>query len=107
MNAVPGRYQGGDRLPTVASMDTSPPQANRWPKLPASATPIVFAFYMSAIMAFLMCTVIVGVNTGWAVGLLSRILQSYILAMPVAFVCVLAVRPLVMALVRHTVQAPR
>jgi hypothetical protein len=73
-------------------------------KLPPRAQPIVFAFYMAAIMAFLMCSVIVGVSAGITPELPARVLRAYALAMPVAFVCVLAVRPLVLKLVGWTVR---
>lgn len=68
-------------------------------------TPVVFAFYMSAIMAMLMCTVIVGVNTGVRDGYIARVLGTYILAMPVAFICVMLVRPVVVRLVTASVRA--
>ena len=86
-------------------LSTARPQPRRLRKLPPASTPVVFAFFMSAIMAALMCTVIVGVNTGWAPGLAARIAHAYALAMPVAFAGVLAVRPLVLTLVRWTVRA--
>ena len=73
-------------------------------KLHPRYTPAVFAFYMSGIMAFLMSCIIVAVQTGVAPGYWSRALHSYIVAMPVAFVCVLLVRPLVMRLVALTVR---
>ncbi|MET0351514.1 MAG: DUF2798 domain-containing protein [Rhizobacter sp.] len=73
-------------------------------KLPKACAPVVFAFYMSAIMAALMCTVIVGVGTGWAPGFLLKVFEAYLLAMPTAFVCVLAVRPVVVRLVGWTVR---
>lgn len=79
--------------------------ASSW-KLPPQAQPIVFAFYMAAIMALLMCTVIVGVNAGLTPELPARVLRAYALAMPVAFVCVLMVRPLVLKLVGWTVRKP-
>ncbi|WP_153772805.1 DUF2798 domain-containing protein [Pseudomonas sp. MNR3A] len=72
-------------------------------KLRASATPYVFAFYMSAIMAMLMCFVITAATAGIDQGYLRKVLQAYQLAMPVAFVCVLMVRPVVMRLVAITV----
>ncbi len=75
----------------------------RW-KLPARFAPQVFAFYMAAIMAMLMCTVIVAVSSGVGEGFALRVLHAYRLAMPVAFLCVLVVRPLVMHLVKWTVQ---
>ena len=72
--------------------------------LPKRFTPIVFAFFMSGIMAMLMCLVIVGANSGLGAGYLEKVLKSYELAMPVAFVCVLLVRPIVMRLVAITIQ---
>lgn len=74
-------------------------------KIPKRFTPVVFAFYMAGIMAFLMCAVIVGAGTGLANGYLWRVLGAYALAMPVAFVCVLVVRPVVLRLTVATVQA--
>jgi len=73
-------------------------------KLPAKFTPVVFAFYMAAIMAFLMCSVIVGIGQGVGAGFPAKVLQAYVVAMPTAFVCVMLVRPMVMRLVRWTVQ---
>lgn len=73
-------------------------------KLPAKLTPVVFAFYMAAIMAFLMCSVIVGIGQGFGAGFPAKVLQAYVVAMPTAFVCVMLVRPMVMRLVRWTVQ---
>jgi len=52
-----------------------------------------------------MCAVIVGAGTGLAGGYLGRVLSAYALAMPVAFVCVLFVRPLVLRLTMATLQA--
>jgi hypothetical protein len=72
-------------------------------RIPARYTPIVFAFFMAGIMAMLMCFVIVGANSGLSAGYLLRVLHAYALAMPVAFVCVLIVRPLVVKLVSLTV----
>lgn len=51
-----------------------------------------------------MCSVIVGVSTGLTSQWPVRVLQAYTLAMPVAFACVLAVRPVVLRLVRWTVR---
>lgn len=72
-------------------------------KLPARLTPIVFAFFMSAIMAVLMCLIITAVNQGLGDGYLAAAVQAYQIAMPSAFVCVMLVRPLVMRLVSYTV----
>lgn len=73
-------------------------------KLPARYTPQVFAFFMSAIMAILMCAVIVAANSGLGAGYIERVARAYRLAMPVAFVCVMLVRPMVMKLVAMTVR---
>ncbi|MBI3898710.1 MAG: DUF2798 domain-containing protein [Gammaproteobacteria bacterium] len=73
-------------------------------KLPKQFTAILFAFYMSAIMAFLMCLAITLINTGYGGNFFTRAMQAYLVAMPMAFVCVLIVRPLVMQLVGWTVE---
>lgn len=73
-------------------------------RLPKSLSPVVFAFYMSAFMAALMTTVLVTLNTGFDNGLGWRIAKSYVIAMPIAFICALLVRPLVNALLKITIQ---
>ncbi len=75
----------------------------RRPKLGVRATPYVFAFYMSSIMAMLMCFVITAANSGINEHYLGNVLKAYQLAMPVAFACVLVVRPIVIRLVSWTV----
>ncbi|EKT4522198.1 DUF2798 domain-containing protein [Pseudomonas putida] len=72
-------------------------------KLHPAATPYVFAFYMSAIMALLMCFVITAASAGIGTDYLMKVFKAYQLAMPVAFICVLMVRPIVMRLVALTV----
>lgn len=72
-------------------------------KLRAGASPYVFAFYMSGIMALLMCFVITAATAGVDADYLSKVIKAYQLAMPVAFVCVLMVRPVVVRLVALTV----
>jgi hypothetical protein len=74
-----------------------------WRKLPAKLTPIVFAFYMSSIMAVLMCLIITAVNQGLGDGYLLAAIHAYQVAMPSAFICVMLVRPIVMRLVAGTV----
>lgn len=74
-------------------------------KLHRRYTGLVFSFYMSAIMAALMCTFVTAINTGFAGDFLWRVAHAYLLAMPVAFVCVLSVRPLVLLLVSKTVNS--
>lgn len=68
-------------------------------------TPVVFAFYMALVMAFLMCCVIVLANGGSTPGYWWRVFKAYAIAMPAAFACVLLVRPLVMRLVMRLVAA--
>ncbi|VEF11464.1 Protein of uncharacterised function (DUF2798) [Pseudomonas fluorescens] len=76
-------------------------------KLSPRATPYVFAFYMAAIMAFLMSLVITAANAGIHNDYLNNALHAYKLAMPVAFLCILVVRPIVIRLVALTVHPPR
>ena len=67
-------------------------------------TPLIFAFYMAAIMALLMCCVIVAAKDGLSGDYLRHVFDTYLLAMPAAFFCVILVRPLVMRLVAMTVR---
>jgi len=105
VNQAARGYRGGRAFPRMRSMTTmNPSRTTRFAKLPKACAPVVFAFYMSAIMAGLMCTVIVGVGTGWAPGFAVKVVEAYLLAMPTAFLCVLAVRPVVVRLVGWTVR---
>ncbi|UCU94959.1 DUF2798 domain-containing protein [Hydrogenophaga taeniospiralis] len=74
-------------------------------KLPNKFSALAFAFYMAAIIAFMMCLVLTAINTGVDGHFLSRVLSAYVVAMPVAFTCVVLVRPLVLRLVAMTVDA--
>ncbi|MCP1316042.1 MULTISPECIES: DUF2798 domain-containing protein [unclassified Halomonas] len=74
-------------------------------KLHPRFTPVVFALYMSSIMAFLMTLVITAVNSGLDGAFMSRVWQAYRVAMPVAFLCILVVRPVVARLVQWTVRS--
>ncbi|WP_047514106.1 DUF2798 domain-containing protein [Methylophilus sp. Q8] len=78
---------------------------NTFRKIPKKFTPYVFAFFMAGIMAFLMCMVIVAANSGIQTGYLWRVVHAYALAMPIAFFCVLIVRPVVMHLVARLVES--
>lgn len=80
--------------------------ARGW-KLSHRTAPYVFAFFMASIMAMLMCLVITAANAGITADYPARVLGAYQLAMPTAFCCVLAVRPLVMRLVALTVHPMR
>jgi hypothetical protein len=61
---------------------------------------------MAGIMAFLMSMAIVASSTGIHDGYSARVIHSYALAMPIAFVCVLIVRPVVVKLVAVFVKKP-
>lgn len=77
----------------------------RFKKLPRRFTPLVFSFFMAAIMGALMCSAIVALTTGVGDGYALRVLHAYSVGMPVAFCCVLLVRPVVMKLVSWTVES--
>lgn len=76
-------------------------------QLPKKYTHIAFAFYMSAIMAMLMCIVIVALNTGVNGDYFYRVIKAYELAMPSAFVFIQMVRPVVIKLVELTISSDR
>lgn len=90
---------------TIALANTMTPSLSKPAglKLHKRYTPYVFAFYMAGIMAFLMSCTIVAANSGLGSGFVQRVLSAYALAMPVAFCCVVLVRPLVLKLVAITV----
>jgi len=73
-------------------------------RLPARYTPLLFAFYMSGIMALLMTLLITALNRGFSSDYLSQVWQAYQVAMPCAFSAILLVRPLVMRLVKYSIQ---
>ena len=84
-------------------MNTHTKRGNASFKLQPRWMPIAFAFYMAGIMAFLMCLLITAINQGFSENYWWQTLQAYMLAMPSAFVCVMAVRPVVLKLVKWTV----
>lgn len=86
------------RLPCEPAPRMSIPLRPRW-KLHPRSTPFVFAFFMSSLMALLMCLVITAATAGLGDGYAARVLAAYQLAMPVAFCGVLLVRPVVARLV--------
>lgn len=75
--------------------------------IPAKYTPYVFAFFMAGIMAFLMSAVLVAVNTGLANGYVWRVVKAYVIAFPIAFCCVIVVRPIVMKIVNYLIKQPK
>ncbi|CZT34534.1 DUF2798 domain-containing protein [Rhizobium sp. 9140] len=92
-------------MPTNAT-PTSPAARSAKTGLPQAATPYVFAFFMAGIMAFVMCWIIVSVNSGVDSGLPMRVAAAYLVAMPAAFVSVLIVRPIALKLTSLVVRRP-
>ncbi|TCP81218.1 uncharacterized protein DUF2798 [Rhizobium sp. PP-CC-2G-626] len=92
-------------MPTNAT-HTSPAARSAKTGLPSAATPYVFAFFMAGIMAFVMCWIIVSVNSGVDSGLPMRVAGAYLVAMPAAFVSVLIVRPIALKLTSLVVRRP-
>ena len=92
-----------EKLTGMPSTSSPSDRSSRF-RLHKRFTPLVFAFYMAAIMALLMCGVIVAAKDGLNSHYVQQVLQAYVLAMPAAFCCVLLVRPLVMRLVALTVR---
>ncbi|MBL0372594.1 DUF2798 domain-containing protein [Rhizobium sp. KVB221] len=72
--------------------------------LPRAFTPYVFSFYMAFIMSFVMSAVLIAVNAGIQDDFGARLLASWRIAFPTAFVIVLGVRPIVLRLVALTVR---
>jgi hypothetical protein len=79
------------------------PSSHAW-KLPKRFMPMVFAFYMSSIVALLVSCALVAVNSGIAEGYILQVLNGYKFAMPVAFAAVLSLRPAIMKLTAATLQ---
>lgn len=72
-------------------------------KLPKQYAGIAFSFFATALMALVMSAFLVAFNTGIDGGWPMRTLRAYALAWPVAFVSLLAMRPLVQKLVGWTI----
>ncbi|MEN5015918.1 DUF2798 domain-containing protein [Erwinia sp. Eh17-17] len=72
-------------------------------RLPKHTSPYIFALYMATIMAFLMSLVITLNESGMGPHYMENVMNAYRVAMPAAFVCILAVRPVVIRLVGLTV----
>lgn len=71
-------------------------------KIPSKYSGVVTAFYSTGIMVLIMSALLVALNTGIDSGWPLRTLRAYVLAWPVAFVCLLIIRPLVVKLVGWT-----
>lgn len=93
-------------LPLPVSLSQHPPRVKAlysMRKLPYKFSSLAFAFYMATIIAFMMCLLLTAINTGVDTQFIQRVLSTYVIAMPVAFACVVLVRPLVLYLVSKTV----
>jgi hypothetical protein len=75
-------------------------------KLPHKFSSIAFAAYMAGIIAFVMSAVLTALGSGLGDGYIWRVLRSYAVAFPVAFICVVIFRPLIVYLVKKTVHGP-
>jgi hypothetical protein len=75
-------------------------------KLPYKFSSIAFAFYMAGIIALVMSAVLTALGSGIEDGYIQRVLRSYAVAFPVAFICVVIFRPLIVYLVKKTVHSP-
>jgi len=73
-------------------------------RLPVRSAPYIFALYMATIMAFLMSLVITFAEFGMGPHYMANVMNTYQVAMPAAFFCILVVRPVVIRLVGLTVQ---
>ncbi|MGV8916975.1 MAG: DUF2798 domain-containing protein [Pseudomonas sp.] len=80
------------------------PSSGSW-KLPKRLMPLIFAFYMSSVVALLVACALVTVKSGLEAGYIMRVLDVYKFAMPVAFVSVLSLRTTIMRLTAATLQS--
>lgn len=74
-------------------------------KIPKRFMPLVFAFYMSSIVALLVSFALVAVSSGFAEGYILHVLNVYKFAMPVAFAAALSLRTTIMRLTAATLQS--
>ncbi|MBL8522516.1 MAG: DUF2798 domain-containing protein [Betaproteobacteria bacterium] len=75
-------------------------------KIPARHTPIVFAFFMSMLMAFIMSGVLTLVNLGPVADYFSKWMRAFAIAWACAFPTVLLVAPIARRLVAAVVEPP-
>jgi hypothetical protein len=67
--------------------------------IPSRYAPQLFAFLMSFVMAFIVSSFVTWVNTGMDNGFVGRWMHSFVLAWPVAMICILIFAPRVRNLV--------
>lgn len=83
-----------------------PEPASRF-KVPPRFSGVAFAFYMSAIVAFIMTVALTALNAGINRDLIVAVIRGYAIAWPIGFVSVLLTRPVVLKLVKWTVAPPK
>ncbi|XXQ69120.1 DUF2798 domain-containing protein [Neisseriaceae bacterium B1] len=66
---------------------------------------VVFSFYMASMMGLLMSSVLVAINVGIDEHFLMRVLKSYMVALPVAFMCTMITRPIAVYLTNKTIDS--
>jgi fructose-specific phosphotransferase system IIC component len=57
-------------------------------RIPSRFIPLLFPFFMSLVMAFIMTAFITWINTGLADGYVGRWMHSFLLAWPLAMACI-------------------
>ena len=72
--------------------------------IPAKYAPLVFAFFMSMMMAFLMSGVLTIVNLGFPSDFISRWIRAFVIAWCFAFPAVLLVAPMARKIVEKLIQ---
>lgn len=96
------------RYDQANSDDIQERRSRRRYKLHHRSAPVVSAFFMAGIMALLMCATLASISGGITADLPRRTWEAYCVAMPVAFICVMLVRPVVarlVALLVHSAQS--
>jgi len=72
--------------------------------IPAKYTPLVFAFFMSMMMAFVMSGVLTLANLGFPSDFFSRWMRAFAIAWACAFLAVLLIAPVARKIVTTLVQ---
>lgn len=65
-------------------------------KLPKRFAGLLFSLYASAVMVLIVSAVLMALNNGFDGAYSLRLLRAYLITWPVAFISLLAVRPLVL-----------
>jgi Protein of unknown function (DUF2798) len=68
-------------------------------KINAKYSDLLFAFFMSLLMAFLMSGVLTAIHLGFTPRFIAQWLHSFVLALPIAFPSILVIAPVVRKIV--------